>query len=327
MKKILLITIPLIIILGVTLCSSSFVSSSDIKDDSDKEIENKVLSLTKSVGIPAKVKFAGETIDLDRYDLHERFDREINSFAYFHATTMLLIKRANRYFPIIEPILKKNNIPDDFKYLAVIESSLDTRAVSPAKAAGFWQFLSSTGKENGLEVRSEVDERFHIEKATEAACKYLRQAYNKYGSWSSVALSYNGGQARISTELDKQGADEGLDLWLVEETTRYYFRMVAIKQIFQNPAAYGFVLSAKQLYKPMTYREVHVDTTIPDLALFAKDNGVTYAQLKDANTWLRDRKLTVTAPKKYTIKIPTEKSLYYSKEAPKVHNKAWVTED
>lgn len=327
MKKILLVAIPLLFSLTITLCSSTSGREGGGIGNEISDSEIRVLSKTKSVEIPKFVHFADEKVDLDRYDMHERFDREINSFTYFHSTTLLLIKRANRYFPIIEPILKKNGIPDDFKYLAVIESSLDPRAVSSARAAGLWQFLASTGKEFGLTVTPEVDERYHVEKATEAACKYLKSAYAKYQNWASVALSYNGGQGRISGELNKQQADEGLDLWLVEETARYYFRMVAIKQIFEHPYRYGFVLSANQLYKPIKFKDVTVSSTITDLATFATDNGVTYAQLKDFNSWLRDRKLTIVGSKTYTIQIPTQESLYYSKEGVKVHNKAWVQHD
>lgn len=322
MKKTLLIIVPII-----AICAIGFSFLSNETTETVKPRAPFVLSMTKSVEIPSEVQFAGERIDLDRYDMHERYDRELNSFTYFHSTTLILIKRANRFFPIIEPILKKNNIPDDFKYLAVIESNLDPRAYSPARAVGLWQFMPQTGKQFGLEVGSEVDERYHIEKATEAACKYLQQAYNKYGDWASVALSYNGGQGRISGELGKQQAEAGLDLWLVEETARYYFRMVAIKQIFENPAKFGFVITADQLYKPMTYTDVNVNYSIEDLAVFAVDNKITYAQLKDANSWLRDRKLTVIGNKSYTLRIPTQASLYYSKEAPKVHNKAWVTQE
>lgn len=289
-----------------------------------------VLSMTKSIEIPGKVDFAGEEIKLDRYDLHERFDREINGFPYLHSSTMLLIKKANRYFPIIEPILKENGVPDDFKYLAVIESNLDQRALSPAGAAGFWQFMKNTAPSYGLEISSEVDERYSIEKATVAACKFLKEAYRKYGSWSSVALSYNGGQGRISGELDKQLVEDGLDLWLVNETSRYYFRMLAIKQVFENPYKYGFVLTEKDLYKPIEFTKVQVTQSIPDLAAFAKDNGITYAQLKDFNTWLRDRKLTISARSQssYTILIPTQESLYYrAGDNVKVHNKAWIHRD
>lgn len=322
MKKILLIIVPIVALLTI-----GFFCMSNETTETVKPRAPHVLAMTKSVDIQKEVKFAGETIDLDRYDMHERYDRELNGFTYLHSTTMLLLKRANKYFPIIEPILKENNIPDDFKYLAVIESNLDPRAVSPARAVGLWQIMPATGKELRLEVGAEVDERYHIEKATEAACKYLHQAYRKYGSWASVALSYNGGQGRISGELNKQQAEDGLDLWLVEETTRYYFRMVAIKHIFENPSKYGYVISPEQLYKPMTYKQVKVSSTISDLATFATENNVSYAQLKDANVWLRDRKLTIVGAKSYTINIPTQESLYYSKEEPKVHNKAWVTQE
>lgn len=322
------------IIFSTTILSSLFLATCFLSSSQDsKKVEPKitqsaqVLSQTASVTVPEEVSFAGETTKLDRYDLFERYDREINSFTYFHSSTLLLIKRANRYFPIIEPILKENGIPDDFKYLAVIESFLEPRAISPAKAAGLWQFMPATGKQFRLEVGTEVDERFSVEKSTEAACKYLKSAYNTYKSWSAVAMSYNAGMGRISGELDKQLAEDSLDLWLVEETARYYFRMVAIKYVFENPSAYGFVLTADQLYKPIDFKRVQVSSTI-DLASFAKDQGVTYAQLKDFNPWLRDRKLTIS-PKStstYTILIPTQESLYYKKgELIRVHNQNWLT--
>ena len=306
-----------------------FICSSNSESGLAEKKSPKVLSMTASIDVPQEVTFAGETMDLSRYDLHERYDREINGFTYLHSTTLLLLKRANRIFPIIDPILKANGIPEDFKYLAVIESMLDPRAVSSAKAAGLWQFMPATGTQFKLEISSEVDERFSIEKSTEAACKYLRSAYNKYGSWSSVAISYNAGMGRVSGEMDKQQAEDGVDLWLVEESSRYYFRMLAIKSLFENPYKYGFVISGDQLYKPMEFKSVEVTESIPDLAAFAKDNGVSYAQLKDCNSWLRDRKLTITAksPSSYTILIPTENSLYYKKgEHIKVYNKNWVTE-
>lgn len=321
-----------IVYLSIVAIGLNFIEATSKKNDNQDKFlkENNlekgkplVSTITKPIKIPEKVEFAGETLDLGRYDLREKYDREINGFSYLHSTVMLYIKRANRYFPIIEPILKEYGIPDDFKYLAVIESQLEPRAISPAKAAGLWQFMPSTAKEYGLEVNSEVDERFHIEKATMAACKYFNKSYDKYKDWASVALAYNGGQGRISTELSKQYADNGLDLWLVEETSRYYFRMVAIKQIFENPSKYGFVIEEDQLYKPLKYTTVEVDSTIPDLAKFAKDNGVTYAQLKDFNSWLRDRKLTVLK-NKYNIKIPDINSMDYNKSPVEAHNKRWV---
>lgn len=284
-----------------------------------------VLSMTASVSIPQQMEYAGESIIFDRYDRRERMDRELNSFTYFHSTTLLLFKRANRIFPIIEPILEREGVPDDLKYLAVIESSLDPRAVSPARAAGLWQFLQTTGREHGLEVSATVDERYHIEKSTEAACRYLKNAYRRYGSWSAAALSYNGGQRRITSELRNQRATEALDLWLVEETTRYYYRILAIKQVFENPRQYGFVIQPEHLYKPMQFKKVQVTSSIPDLVAFAQQHQVTYAQLKDFNSWLRDTKLTNTSGKTYTLLIPTQDDLYYKKgEEPKVHEPAWV---
>jgi hypothetical protein len=211
--------------------------------------------------------------------------------------------------------------------MAVIESSLDSRAVSPTRAAGLWQFLQSTGRQYGLEVSADVDERYHIEKSTEAACRYLKKAYREYGSWSAAALSYNGGQARITRELKDQRAEEALDLWLVEETTRYYYRMLAIKLIFEHPQQYGFMLKPADLYKPMAFKKVSISTSIPDLAAFARQNQIGYAQLKDFNSWLRSDKLRNTSGKTYTILIPTKESLTYKKgDRPKVHNAAWVVQ-
>lgn len=320
-----------IVLSASVLCALSLgfflLSNSESKLEEGKN--PKVLSMTASVDIPEEVTFAGETTKLDRYDLYERYDREINSFTYFHSTTMLLIKRANRYFPMIVPILKKNGIPEDFKYLAVIESSLNPRAVSVAKASGLWQFMPTTGKQFGLEISAEVDERYNIEKSTEAACKYLKSAYAKYGNWKDVALSYNAGMGRITGELEKQLVYTGLDLWLVEETSRYYFRMLAIKELFENPYKYGFVIKADQLYKPIEFKEVTVSQSITDLTSFAKRYDISYAQLKDFNSWLTDRQLTITArnPKTYTILIPSKESLYYKKgEAIEVYDRRWISE-
>ncbi len=310
-------------------CIAAFFLLSNHDLEVSRSEQPSVLSMTKSMDVPEELIFAGERINLNQYDYHERYDREINGFTYLHSTTMILIKKANRYFPIIEPILKKNGVPDDFKYLAVIESNLNHRAYSPAGAAGLWQFMKTTAS-YGLQITTEVDERYSIEKSTEAACKYLNEAYRKYNSWSAVALSYNAGQGRISGELNKQQADEALDLWLVEETTRYYYRMLAIKQVMEHPYKYGFVLNADQLYKPIKFREVDVTETIADLATFAGEQGITYAQLKDFNSWLRDRKLTISAKasKTYTILIPEKESLHYNNgKKVEVHNKKWITHE
>lgn len=322
MKKQLLFLIALTIVATTTI-----IIISGYNVDVPEQQRPKVMSMTASVEIPEKMNFAGESYDFDRYDMHERIDRELNSFTYFHSTTLLLIKRANRFFPIIEPILKQYGIPDDIKYLAVIESSLDPRAVSPAKAAGLWQFMPATATQFGLEVSTEVDERYNIEMSTVAACKYLKGAYNKYGSWSAAAMSYNGGQGRITSELQNQQSNDALELWLVEETTRYFYRMLAIKLVFENPPQYGFIIPSHHLYKPMDFKDITISTSIPDLVTFAKQNGLTYAQLKDFNSWLRSTKLTVRAGKSYTLKLPTRESLYYNKkDRLKIHDKRWVTE-
>src|SRR5690554_5753316 len=289
MKKSIFISIFLFI---AVLATAFVLFTAGQKIEKMESEKPHVLSMTASVDIPKKMTFAGEEIIFDRYDLRERMDRELNSFTYFHSTTMLLFKRANRIFPIIEPILKQEGVPDDLKYLAVIESSLDPRAVSPARATGLWQLLSGTAQELGLEVSSEVDERYHISKSTVAACRFLKDAYRRYGSWSAAVMSYNGGKARITSELSKQQAEEALDLWLVEETSRYYVRTMAIKSLFAHPSKYGFILRGGQLYKPMECKAVNVSTAIPNPASFARENGITYAQLTDFNSWLRDTMLT-----------------------------------
>lgn len=305
------------------ICLTACLSLGSSDSEKAKKEKPLVASMTSSPEIPDEVIFCGEKIDLTRYNMHEGFDRELTSFIYFHSTTMLHFKRANRYFSVIEPILKANGVPDDFKYLAVIESNLDIRALSGVNAAGFWQLMPGTAKQYGLTVEKEVDERYNIEKATEVACKYIKSAYKKYGSWAAVAASYNGGMGRISGELSKQNAESTFDLWLVEETSRYVYRIMAIKQIFENPYKYGFVLKAENLYKPIECKEVEVSSNIEDLAAFAAEHNVTYADLKQFNLWLRDRKLT-TAGKTYKILIPKESELYYKKPNTKVHDSRWV---
>lgn len=283
------------------------------------------LAMTSSIQLPESVTLFEETIPITDVEIYERLDRELTSFTYQHGNTMLSIKRANRYFPIIEPILKSQGIPVDFKYLAVVESMLDEKAFSPAKAAGIWQFLDATGRQYGLEITSQVDERYHVEKATVAACRYLKKAYERYGNWFLVAAAYNAGPNRISTELEKQKGKTFFDLWLNEETTRYIYRIMAIKEIFEQPYRYGFVLRSEHLYPPMTYKEITITETIPDLAQFAKDHGYSYAQLKRSNIWLRDRKLTVVDGKRYQIRFPEKKMLYrtpWTKVI--VYDKRWV---
>lgn len=277
--------------------------------------------------VPTSLEFCGKTIDLSRYDRRERMDREILAFTYMHSTSLQMIKRANRYFPIVEPILKEQGVPDDFKYLMVIESNLNPNARSGVGAAGLWQFMPATGKQYKLIVNDWVDERYHLEKATRAACRYLKDAYAKYGDWVAVAASYNAGQGRITGELTKQGVKEALDLHLVEETTRYTYRILAAKMMFTHPAAMGFKLRAKDLYPPIAYKEIRVQTNISNLASWAAGQGINLSLLKSMNPWLRSTSLTVAAGTSFLIKIPTQEGMYYNPDKTVPHVAAWVIEE
>ena len=320
-------SIHILIVSSVALCVGAalpFLLGHSAIDPEQQSVKSEVPYCVTSPAVPDRITFAGQEIDLKRYDHRERMDREQMSFTYMHSTTMLTIKRANRFFPIIEPILKENGVPDDFKYLAVIESNLNTLARSPAGAAGMWQFMQTTGREFGLEVNPSVDERYHVEKATHAACKYLKDAYQRYGNWLCVAAAYNGGQGRISSELRKQLVDQAVDLWLVEETSRYMFRLLAVKEIFKNPQRYGFLLKKEHLYPPIPYKEITVTTPIANLSDFAKQQGITYAQLRDANPWLREQSLKNRTGKTYVLQIPTQEGMYYDPKKTVAYNKHWV---
>ncbi|MCD8183421.1 MAG: lytic transglycosylase domain-containing protein [Bacteroides sp.] len=312
---------------AVALCagiSLPFLFGYSTLNPEQQSVKSEVPYCVSPLTVPDKITFAGQNIDLLRYDHRERMDRELMSFTYMHSTTMLTVKRANRYFPLIEPILKANGVPDDFKYLAVIESNLNPLAKSPAGAAGLWQFMQGTGREYGLEVNNNIDERYHVEKETKAACKYLKEAYSKYGNWLCVAAAYNAGQGRISTQLQKQMVSQAVDLWLVEETSRYMFRLLAAKAVISNPQQYGFLLKREHLYPPIPYTEVKVTTGIENLAQFTKDKGITYAQLKDANPWLRDASLMNKSGRTYILKIPTQAGMHYDPKKIVPYNKNWV---
>lgn len=289
--------------------------------------QSEVATPTVAPQVPAEVAFADEVIRLDRADLRERMDREITAFTYSHQLTLLMMKRANRYFPIVEPILKECGVPDDLKYLMVIESNLSPLAKSPVGAAGMWQFIQATGRKYGLEVNENIDERYNLEKATRAACDYLKESYEMYGDWMTVAASYNAGQNGISRRLEQQGASKALDLWLVEETSRYMFRILAAKRVLENPKAYGFVLRSEQLY-PYIPPKTIVTTTqqIDDLTAFAKQHGVTVAQLKEENPWLREYTMNNKSGRTYRIRIPDPKALHYNPKDTKAHNPAWVVD-
>lgn len=265
--------------------------------------EEEALMSAASWSVPDSVSFAGEAMPLMNFDTRESLDRELNATAFRHGSTILTIKRAGRYFSEIEKILKANGIPDDFKYLACAESDL-SNAVSPAGATGFWQIMEATGKENGLTINREVDDRYNLEKSTQFACDYFKRAYERYGSWTMAAASYNNGFNGLSEQVDIQKETSYYDLLLNEETARYIFRVVALKLIMSDPSGYGFDIPAEDIYKPVPYAEVSVDTSVTSFEQFARQFDTNYKILKFLNPWLRKPFLTNSNGKKYVIRVP-----------------------
>ena len=259
----------------------------------------------KVPAVPMDLQFAGEQVPLDHPDVYERMDRELLVNTFWHSNSILMLKRAEKYFPIIEPILVSHGIPDDFKYLAVIESGL-INATSPAGAKGFWQLMRATAREYGLEVNPNVDERLHLELSTNVACTYLKKAYDKFGSWTLSAAAYNAGRSRVARYLDYQQADNYYDLLFGEETGRYVFRILAAKLLFENPEVYGFDLSNQQKYTPQDIRLVDVDTAIVSLANFAEGFGMNYKELKLLNPWLLEPHLNNKSRKPYKIAVKND---------------------
>ena len=316
-----------IILMAVLLVASTTVAQAQLKREYSKTStgnSSPVFSTTASPDIPMSINFAGETVSFDRLDMAERLDRELTSIIYGQTTTELCFKRANRYFPALAKILKEQGVPLDFLYLAVTESSMDYSAYSSAKAAGMWQLLAGTERDFGLEVSDEVDERYDPEKSTVAACKYLKSAYKKYGHWPTVAASYNAGMQKISNELSKQLVDNSFDLYLVQETSRYVFRVMAYKLLMESPKRYGYRFSRKNLWQPVDYTTVDVTGSVASWIDWAKDKGLTYAQLREANPWIRSTKLTNASGKTYKVRIPKQSELYRSKRTFSVYNKDWV---
>ena len=272
---------------------------------SDPYLTQDTIYYNKPYKIPDNVTFAGEKMPLGNFDTRESLDREILTSAYRHSSTLMIIKRANRYLPVIERILRKNNIPEDFKYLVAAESEY-SNMVSPAGATGFWQIMPETGKEAGLEINNVVDERYNIEKSTQFACEYFLKSYEKYGNWTLAAASYNGGRAALDEQIMIQQENNYYDLLLAEETARYIFRAVAYKLIISDPKSYGFTVERSDLYPELDYFEVKVDTAISDFSSFAKYYGTNYKLLKFLNPWLRKPFLTPKPEKEYLIKIPAK---------------------
>ncbi|MAN58647.1 MAG: murein transglycosylase [Flavobacteriaceae bacterium] len=297
----------LVLLVGVVAISINAVQEPDTNENLEKKLVNDYN--VYALPIPDSMEFAGEPVPLDDPDIRERFDRELLVNTYWQSNGLLILKRANRYFPILEPLLEKYGLPDDFKYLAVAESGLENNS-SPAGAAGFWHFLKSTGREYGLEINDYVDERYHLEKATKVAAEYLKSSKERFGSWTMAAAAYNAGNYGVSKQVDRQKSNENYyNLLLNDETSRYVFRILAFKEIMSNPQKYGFNFRQQDLYHPIPTYKVKVDTPVTDFAEFAKQHGISYKILKIHNPWLRETYLKNSSGKEYLIEIP-EKGQY-----------------
>lgn len=323
MKKIIKNILPAAMTLLALNMSSQHINVCD-NNDAIAHPHGAVFPVVSIPDVPRYVSFAGDTISFDRLDMTERLDREMTSIVYGQTATWLCFKRANRFFPIIEKVLREHGVPQDLLYLAVTESMMDPVIKSSAGAVGLWQLLAPTARQYGLEVNDEVDERCDPVKSTEAACKYLKSARNNYGNWATACASYNAGMGRINGELSKQQQTTSFDLYLVNETSRYVFRIIAYKLIMENPKRYGYNMRGDQLYQPVDYKVVEVNTSVNSWVDWAKSQGITYAQLREANPWIRSTKLTNAKGKVYKVNIPQEGELYRSKRQIKVYNKNWV---
>ncbi|SDC46119.1 lytic transglycosylase domain-containing protein [Williamwhitmania taraxaci] len=301
LKKIVLIAG---LVLSCCLIAGMFLSFSEDGKSIVREIGASFQSI-EAVGLPDSLYFANERVPLENFDTKESLDREMLVNSYWHSQTIYLLKLSTRYFPVIEPILKREGVPDDFKYLALAESGLQ-QLISPAKAVGMWQILEATAKEEGLEVSPEVDERYNVEKATLVACNYLKRSYATYGNWTMAAASYNIGRTGLLKQATRQDRYNYYDLLLGEETGRYMFRILALKLIFQTPAHYGFDLTQSDYYPALRFREVEVDSSITRISDFAAQMGTSYKMIKYFNPWLREASLNNPMKKKYTIKIPID---------------------
>ena len=293
-----------VVVLGIFLMNA--VKNTDVSNSENITDPKKNTSETyqiKALKIPNNLNFAGERVPIEKQDIKERIDRELLVNTYWQSNGLLYFKRSHKFFPVIEPILKKYGIPDDFKYLALIESGLQN-VTSPAGAKGFWQLMPATAKEYGLEVNNNVDERYNLEKSTVAACQYLLESKEQFGNWTLVAASYNAGKSGISRRIEAQKVNDYYDLLLVDETARYLPRIVAVKEILNHPKKYGFIFDKEDLYNNVRTKSLKIDTAITDLALFAKSMEINYKILKIHNPWLRENKLNNKSRRMYEIKIP-----------------------
>ena len=297
-----LVVIGLVVIIGFIIHAHIEKPLIDeiIGDDFVKQGDMKVVP----VPIPKKLSFAGEEVPLNLFYVRESLDRELTVNTYWHSQSLLLFKRAHRYFPVIEPILKKNDIPEDFKYMILAESGF-LHNISIAGAAGYWQFIKSTAQEYGLEVNQYVDERYNLEKSTEAMCKFLKKAYEKYGTWTLAAAAFNGGMGRFDRIVQSQKTTNYYEMYMNQETSRYSFRILAFKLIFEHPERYGYYFKKENLYPPIPSKEIVVKEDISNLIEFAQKQGINYRILRELNPWISDTSLIVSPNKRYRIKIPT----------------------
>ncbi|MAZ01089.1 MAG: murein transglycosylase [Flavobacteriales bacterium] len=252
---------------------------------------------------PKTISFCGEQAPIENQEIWERLDKEILKNSFFHSNTILYIKRANKYFPTIEKILKENNIPDDFKYLCLIESGLEN-VVSPKDARGYWQILEKTGKAGGLEINKYIDERYHLEKSTEFACKYLKESYERFNSWTLAAASYNMGKRGLERQIEKQKTNDYYKLLLNSETAKYVFRIMAVKHILENRIEFGFLINENDLYYLENFQNITIDSSISSIVSFSLSLNSDYKTIKKLNPWIRQNRLPNKSKKEYTIKIP-----------------------
>ncbi|MCL2168325.1 MAG: lytic transglycosylase domain-containing protein [Lentimicrobiaceae bacterium] len=299
----------IIFILGIIICGIGIYAIANIvgeenflpQPNNSQPLYDNVLAPPP---LPDRIDFCGEKTPMNLYWVKENLDKELIINCYNHSRTLLTLKRSTRFFPVIEKILKEENLPEDLKYLCVAESNLEN-VVSPAKAAGFWQFMETTGKNYGLEITDQVDERYHLEKATRAACKHLQKLKDLFGSWTLAAAAYNMGENGLEKRMNEQQVDNYWNLYLNEETARYLYRCIAYKLIFENQELYNIRIPASEFYKPIEYKEVVIEKSIEDLRTYCTENNILYRQFKELNPWTRSTKLTVAVNKSYTIKIPS----------------------
>ncbi|MCL2247443.1 MAG: lytic transglycosylase domain-containing protein [Lentimicrobiaceae bacterium] len=302
---------PLVFILGLFICGIGIYAICNAHPP--QQGNNAVTTTTApyslyenrlaSPPLPHHIAFCGEAVPTDLYWVKESIDRELINQCYQHSRTLLTLKRSTRFLPVIEKILKEEKMPDDLKYLCIAESNLEN-VVSPAKAAGFWQFMETTGKSYGLEVNEQVDERYHLEKSTRAACKHLQKLKNQFGSWALAAAAYNMGEGGLSKNMKEQLIDNYWDLLLNQETSRYLSRCIAYKLIFENQELYNIHIAVSEFYNPIDCKEIIITETIEDLRRYCKENNILYRQLKELNPWLRSTKLMASANKSYILQVP-----------------------